>query len=199
MVRNRPSAHCWCCRGIRLFVDPLAPFLVSFCRLVFETRRVRGFRTFSESPERSHNEKKTTCDFFSLFRLFGVAADVLKRRTLRVLKTIGAMSGVGGANGSTKCLILRKREKRSGGPFWTILADPSACCASVCAPPSVRPSVLGRTWSACRRASRGNASWVGGKRGNDFRVLTVMGGGSRGRVSFDDGVRKRKRTRLRPL
>ena len=35
-------------------------------------------------------------------------------------------------------------------------------------------------------------SWVGGKRGNDFRVLTVMGGGSRGRVSFDEGVRPRE-------
>ena len=140
MVPNRPEAHFPRRRGIRLFVDPLAPFPASFRRLVFETRRVRGFRTFSESPERSQNEKKTTCDFFSLFRLFGVAADVSKRRTLRVLKTIGAMSGVGGANGSTKCLIPREREKRSGGPFWTILADLSACVRFLLGA-SVRPSV----------------------------------------------------------
>ena len=177
MVPNRPEAHFPRRRGIRLFVDPLAPFPAWFRRLVFETRRVRGFRTFSESPERSQNEKKTTCDFFSLFRLFGVAADVLKRRTLRVLKTIGAMSGVGGANGSTKCLILRKRLGRSGGPFWTILADLSACVR-------VRPSV--RLRPSVRRCSGGPRVLVEGRlaathrglegREEDYRVLTVRAG-----------------------
>ena len=50
-----------------IFVEPLESFVLLFVRLVFKTRRVDRFSTFSASPRRANNEKKTTCDFFSLF------------------------------------------------------------------------------------------------------------------------------------
>ena len=51
-----------------------------------------------------------------------------------------------------------------------------------------RPPVL-----AGRRLAA--TSWVGGKRGNDFRVLNGRAGESRGRVGFDEGVPEKGRVR----
>ena len=50
-----------------IFVEPLESFVLLFVRLVFKTRRVDRFSTCSALPRRANNEKKTTCDFFSLF------------------------------------------------------------------------------------------------------------------------------------
>ena len=41
-----------------IFVEPLESFVLLFVRLVFKTRRVDRFSTFSASPRRANNEKK---------------------------------------------------------------------------------------------------------------------------------------------
>ena len=74
-----------------MFVEPLASFVLLFVRLVFKTRRVDRFSTFSASPRRANNEKKSTCDFFSFFEFWSspemarVGLDIWRRGVQRLV------------------------------------------------------------------------------------------------------------------
>ena len=59
-----------------IFVEPLESFVLLFVRLVFKTRRVDRFSTFSASPRRANNEKKRRVIFFHYFEFFVVAENV---------------------------------------------------------------------------------------------------------------------------
>ena len=50
-----------------IFVEPLESFVLLCVRLVFKTRRVDRFSTFSASPRRAYNEKKRRVIFFHYF------------------------------------------------------------------------------------------------------------------------------------
>ena len=67
--RGRIRIPTFMCSEFRHFVEPLESFVLLFPLLVFKTCTVDRFSTFSASPRRACNEKKTTCDFFSLFWL----------------------------------------------------------------------------------------------------------------------------------
>ena len=116
--RGRISIPTFMCSEFRHFVEPLDSFVLLFPLLVFTTRRVDRFSTFSASPRRAYNEKKRRVIFFHYFdcsricEVTPLAGRVRKDRRISRRKSYykGGVSRGRGERHRREVCSIRKRE-----------------------------------------------------------------------------------------